>query len=575
MHDLSVPNEIVDIILTLSIPKELTDFTPGSGKVFRAFLKCTGVRDYPRLLKQVCRKWRTLVNRNATKYMVLHLRLRGSKRWIWVFPEHYKEPLALSKDKPLSLVCILGNVGISEVLSSPLFAPRLSPEALREGSDAGARGASRTDGIDGSWEYYSDWRGILHSAPRLSEASLLGFRHGLDGFFLAYMGPKAGIDWSRLTCTVFCHLEDEDLCSAEFSEPLSDSENDWSEVEEEAGHTEEDQQDAAARRIRELHLEVARHPDYEPDDSWRGGRLHYICDSDTEDIEEYEDALDTQEHGAGTSVLVPLLSDLIERFRCIIRHLSLSRLFVSLSELLGIIELCHHLRSLHLDRPLRFMRGSLLDGLAARNGRLLAPELRRLVIESRTQTIWPLGWSETDVAYVKVVHCPSSEYDPRRKHSKDALEATTRAWLAWTRARRDIQVDIEELTRSRVWDLESRGSIIRRQIGNIRIVGGGITRRECDTFKPPPAYSLGAVLPSDRCVASASLFFWTPNVVLSKLLSPGGTAATQEHVLRRRRSVFIFPHPPMPRKSVNASERLPNDAEIGQLNGHCSIDVDA
>ena len=73
------------------------------------------------------------------------------------------------------------------------------------------------------------------------------------------------------------------------------------------------------------------------------------------------------------------------------------------------------------------------------------------MIDSR----WPLGWSQTDVAYVKVVHCPSSEYDPRRKHSKDALEATTRAWLAWTRARRDIQVDIEELTRSRVWDLES------------------------------------------------------------------------------------------------------------------------
>ena len=106
----------------------------------------------------------------------------------------------------------------------------------------------------------------------------MGFRHGLDGFFLAYVGPKAGIDWSRLTvlrlpglprrasdllfavsidiqlqvfqCTVFCHLEDEDLCPAEFSEPLSDSENDWSEVEEEAGHTEEDQQDAEARRIR-------------------------------------------------------------------------------------------------------------------------------------------------------------------------------------------------------------------------------------------------------------------------------------------------------------------------------------
>ena len=80
----------------------------------------------------------------------------------------------------------------------------------------------------------------------------MGFRHGLDGFFLAYVGPKAGIDWSRLTvlrlpgvprrasdllfavsiniqlqvhqCTGFCQVED--LCPAEFSEPLSDSEDD-------------------------------------------------------------------------------------------------------------------------------------------------------------------------------------------------------------------------------------------------------------------------------------------------------------------------------------------------------------
>ncbi|KAI5887638.1 uncharacterized protein SCHCODRAFT_02638572 [Schizophyllum commune H4-8] len=565
IHDL--PNEIVDNVLTLSIPKELTDPAPGSGRTFRAFLERTGVRDYPRLLNPVCRKWRTLVHRNATIWSYVFVGAVKSDGYGY-FPEYYDEPLTLSKDKPLSLVCIVGNMSISDVLSSPLFAPHASRVRmlcvhvlgfdytdpvfpLFEKIATPALEVLRiydTEDVDESWGNYREWRGILYSPPRLSELSLAGFRRGLDSFALTHVGKKAGIDWSRLTvlrlpnipcrasdllfvvstnmqlqvfqCTVFGHPEDEELCPAEFSEPLSDSEDDFSDGEDEADYTEEDRQDAAARRLRrdsrperrreyqammgphllpdlsELHLEVAHHPDYEPDVSWRrrgrnvdersgmaifleglntpalstlaisttNGLVHDTLDSD---IEDHEDALDDQEHGTGAFVLAPLLSDLIERSQCTIRYLSLSRLFVSLPELLGIIELCQHLRSLRLNRPLRFMRGSLLDGLAARNGRLRAPELRRLVIESRTQTMftgiktsdilymidtrWPPGWSDTEVAYVKVVHCPSAEYDPRRKHSKDALEATTRAWLASTRARKDIKVTITELPRSRAW----------------------------------------------------------------------------------------------------------------------------
>ncbi|KAL1720409.1 hypothetical protein EV715DRAFT_289372 [Schizophyllum commune] len=560
IHDL--PNEIVDNILTLSIPKELTDPTPGSAKIFRAFLKRTGVRNYPRLLNQVCRKWRTLVNWNATIWSYIFVcAVKNDGYGCEYFPEHYKESLALSKGKTLSLVCILGEMSTSEVLSSPPFAHHVSRMRMLCVDVLGFHNTDQlfplfekvatpalevlrvydTDDVGASWEYDGDWKGMLHSAPRLSELSFAGFRHDLSIFSLSRVGHKAGIDWSRLTvlrlpdipcrasdllfivstsiqlqvfqCTVFGHPENDELCPAELSEPLSDSEDDWSEEEDEATHTEEDRQDAAARRatrdqrraaqqammgphllpnLGDLHVAVAHHPIHDPNDSWRrrgsdstvdeySGMVKFLnglstsalstlaisatnglaSNTQDSDIEDYEDALDSQEHGTGVALLEPVLDDLIRRLQCSVHHLSLSRLFVSLPELLGIIELFPHLHSLHLDRPLRFMRDSLLNGLEERNGHLLAPELRRLVIESRAQNMlsgiktseilrmidsrWPPGWSDTDVAYVKVVHCPSGESEEGTP--KNVVQERMCSRIAEMQARKDLELGITELKR--------------------------------------------------------------------------------------------------------------------------------
>ncbi|KAI5887640.1 uncharacterized protein SCHCODRAFT_02552756 [Schizophyllum commune H4-8] len=562
IHDL--PNEIIDRILTLSIPKELTDPMLGSGEAFRAFLERTGVRDYPRLLNQVCRKWRTMVNNNATLWSYIFVCAVDTDGYGY-FPEHYEQPLALSKGKPLSLVCILGNMSISDVLSSPLFASHASRMRmlcihvlgleytdpvfpLFEKIATPALEVLRvydTQDMDESWGDHREWRGILHCAPRLSELSLSGFRHGLDSFALTHVVEKAGIDWSRLTvlclpniprraydllfiastnpqlqvfrCTVFGEPELED-CEAEFQDPISDSDDDWSEGDSEEDYTEEGRWEAAARRLRqitrpqrraaqqavmgphvllnlvELHVAVDHNLEYSYS-SWRWsgkigerwGMASFIgglttpalttltisarsglARRGTEDDSDYVSGseIDAQENRTEPFVLKPLLAALIRRSRCTIRDLSLTRVFISLPDLLSSIKLCHHIRSLHLADPLRFMGSSLLRGLGThttRKGHLIARKLRHLVIEHREQSVfagfpisavldmvdarWPRGWGHgSDVAYVEVVHCPGNEYE--RGVPKEVLRARMRSRLEKAKARKDLQLVITELKQS-------------------------------------------------------------------------------------------------------------------------------
>lgn len=536
-----LPSEIIDYILILTIPKELTDPTPDSGRAFRAFLEETGVRDYPRLLNQVCRKWRALVGSNPIIWSYVFVYAVNGIMYRYL-PKYYDKLLALSKDQPLTVVCVLGNMTIADVLASPTFAPHihrirlLSIQVLGdnytepifplvEGIATPALEVLRVDMkyMDESWENSGrgGWRGILHSAPRLSEFSLAGFCIYWDIFSLSQVGPKAGIDWSRLAvlrlpriprracdllvilssnlqlqvfqCTVLGHFEDEEQHPSELSEPLSGSE-DASEDDEE-GTTERDWR-GAARGLRresrqqrkaayqammgphlllnlsELDLRVSHDPSYNSgvdrthtfDE--RSGLVKFIdgldapaltrltissggglgASNSSKGSDDENVLLEAQEAGAQPRLLQPLLGDLIERSRCSIRHLSLSHLFISLPELLGILELCQHLHSLYLDQPLRFMGSSLLDGLSERSGRLLAPELRRLVIEARAvseynvfkttdilsmvNSRWPPGRSDSYIAYVKVYYTPDLKYD----------SAPMLALMRSMRTRRDIRV---------------------------------------------------------------------------------------------------------------------------------------
>ncbi|KAL1699230.1 hypothetical protein EV121DRAFT_265370 [Schizophyllum commune] len=167
---------------------------------------------------------------------------------------------------------------------------------------------------------------------------------------------------------------------------------------------------------------------------------------------------DAQEGGAVNFLLQPHLAALIERSRCTIRHLSLTEIFVSLQELFTLVELCHELRSLHLCNPLREMGSSLIRGFATRtdqDGRLLAPKLQRLVIESVCQiwgprfpvsavldmidVRWPPGSSDTPV-YVEVAHSPRGEYEKGTPRS--VVQERMHRRLADMQARKDLQLVI-------------------------------------------------------------------------------------------------------------------------------------
>ena len=213
------------------------------------------------------------------------------------FPEYYEQPLALSRDEPLTLVCILGSMSIAHVLSSPPFAqhiPRMRMLCVHilgfswtdpvfplfEKMATPALEVLRvydTDDMDESWGYRRTPRRVLKDAPSLEELTLVGFQKSRDCFALSHIGRDAGIDWSRLTvlrlpntprraydllfivsknpqlqafqCTVFGEPEDEDY-EAEFQELISDSEDDWSDLEDEEDYTEEDRREAAVRKLR-------------------------------------------------------------------------------------------------------------------------------------------------------------------------------------------------------------------------------------------------------------------------------------------------------------------------------------
>ncbi|KAL1720422.1 hypothetical protein EV715DRAFT_250455 [Schizophyllum commune] len=185
---------------------------------------------------------------------------------------------------------------------------------------------------------------------------------------------------------------------------------------------------------------------------------------------------DAQEGGAVNFLLQPHLAALIERSRCTIRHLSLTEIFVSLQELFTLVELCHELRSLHLCNPLREMGSSLIRGFATRtdqDGRLLAPKLQRLVIESVCQiwgprfpvsavldmidVRWPPGSSDTPV-YVEVAHSPRGEYEKGTPRS--VVQERMHRRLADMQARKDLQLVIGKpqdvgihLWFGRTWDI--------------------------------------------------------------------------------------------------------------------------
>ncbi|KAL1740440.1 hypothetical protein HDZ31DRAFT_47505 [Schizophyllum fasciatum] len=406
-----LPNELLDNVMTLSAPSALTDPKAGSGKAHYAYLQRSGARDFPRLLSQL--------------------------------------PLTLSRGKPLSLICDLGNMSIVEALSSPPFAGHIQRLRLLSIDIIGYSYTSPvfplfgkietpalevlrihdTQDTHDSWRSFERQKGIVHCAPLLTEFTLNGFGRGRSYF-------------SLFDCTVFNASEENEWREDGFREVVSETEEEWSEENEE-DLTEEDRREIEERRQRratrperkakerammgphhlaeleELHISVA---DAGEDSYWRDDfgespdarpaivkffdglttpsltalsvvARKGLATSGAAHTSDYVSGteIEAQEDGNGPFILKPSLKDFVKRSACSIRSLSLTRLFISLPELCSILKLCRHLRSLNLQDPLRFMRSSLIRALAARTdkkGRLLAPSLNHLVIKSIRQNIY-------------------------------------------------------------------------------------------------------------------------------------------------------------------------------------------
>ncbi|KAL1740314.1 hypothetical protein HDZ31DRAFT_68058 [Schizophyllum fasciatum] len=566
-----LPDELFDHVLSLSIPIELTDPRAGSGQTHRAYLKRSGARDFPRLLSQVCRKWRSLVRTNSTLWSHIYvcaIQIDGRR----YYADEYELPLSLSRDQPLSLICDVANVSIVDILSSPPFAAHISRLRLLsidilgydltipvfplfEEVETPALEVLRIHDVQNmheSWQNFQKQRWILYCAPVLTELTLNGFEQGYYYFSLGNVGVDSGIEWPQLTvlrlpnvpccvydlfavitsttrlrvlqCTVFNSPEDDDWRDPAFYVPDSGSEEEWSEDEDD-DLDEEDRPEVLERRQRryerrareeammgphllanleELYISVANVVDddseyaYDAYTNTSDERIAIVKFLDglttpslrtltvnarkglaVSDVDSSDDVswteIDAQENGSEPFVVYPSLKDFVKRSGCAIRNLSLTRVYVSLPELFSILKVCCHLRSLHLKDPLRFMRSSLIHGLATRTdkqGRLLAPMLNRIVIECRRQSLhsgftnslvldlvdarWPPGWNDGGVpAYVEVVHCPVQEKGMTMP--TEVARERTRSRLAAARARKDLTLVIRELPQSPLVRLELAG----------------------------------------------------------------------------------------------------------------------
>ncbi|KAL1740013.1 hypothetical protein HDZ31DRAFT_85641 [Schizophyllum fasciatum] len=291
-----LPNELLDNVMTLSIPSALADPKAGSGKAHYAYLQRSGARDFPRLLSQVCQKWRSLVRANSTLWSYIYVCAIQADGYCWRADE-YELPLTLSRGKPLSLICDLGNMSIVEALSSPPFAGHIQRLRLLSIDIIGYSYTSPvfplfgkietpalevlrihdTQDTHDSWRSFERQKGILHCAPLLTEFTLNGFGRGRSYFSLFDVGMDSGIEWPQLTvlrlpnvarcvydlfvvitsttrlrilqCTVFNASEEDEWREDGFREVVSETEEEWSEENEE-DLTEEDRREIGERRQR-------------------------------------------------------------------------------------------------------------------------------------------------------------------------------------------------------------------------------------------------------------------------------------------------------------------------------------
>ncbi|KAL1675389.1 hypothetical protein EV122DRAFT_292773 [Schizophyllum commune] len=116
--------EVLETILFLTLPDALANPTSGSHVAYNAYLnRCRSI-DYPRLLSQVCGRWRDVVEGCPALWSYICVEVDAFNDCA----DYYTTVLVKSCDYPLSLSCLVGTGKtneVSRVLNGPVFAAHL------------------------------------------------------------------------------------------------------------------------------------------------------------------------------------------------------------------------------------------------------------------------------------------------------------------------------------------------------------------------------------------------------------------------------------------------------------------
>ncbi|KAI5827859.1 hypothetical protein K523DRAFT_374043 [Schizophyllum commune Tattone D] len=116
--------EVLETILFLTLPDALANPTSGSHVAYNAYLnRCRSI-DYPRLLSQVCGRWRDVVEGCPALWSYICVEVDAFNDCA----DYYATVLVKSCDYPLSLSCLVGTGKtneVSRVLNGPVFAAHL------------------------------------------------------------------------------------------------------------------------------------------------------------------------------------------------------------------------------------------------------------------------------------------------------------------------------------------------------------------------------------------------------------------------------------------------------------------
>ncbi|KAI4520109.1 hypothetical protein K525DRAFT_204492 [Schizophyllum commune Loenen D] len=437
-----VPDELLEIMFILSLPDALVDPRPGAGAQYVAYMRRSGVLDYPALIARVCPRWQDCARSSQALHAYLfvdagmHDLIKG-KNEIWR-DRYFTNMLARSGSRPLTLSVDVGSGSAVALIMYPPFKdnlPRLrrlclnfnhrqaydsplplfSPhvlstpmlETVHIHCGADRQSTSSSNAVSYFVRLHARWRRpergpipAFHDAPRLVSFSLEGLRSAV--FNTPLLFGLAYFPFSNMTC--FCLPEAPcytvDVINFMMYMPrLRTFRCTLYEVEDQGIRAIHEAQTPWSSlttdfpQLDNLHIMLATQPGMEgsqPDgvpglECFLGALTAPALTSltITRRVQVGQKPYDWGHDEEG--LLIPVLQGFIERSRCTITEFELATFGAMLPELVSALELMPTLRTLRLDSTMVHMEASLLHALARRTDEglpALVPRLRYLVIDN-------------------------------------------------------------------------------------------------------------------------------------------------------------------------------------------------